>query len=170
MEAAALSVKQKEKNTALAEMFSVELKFTVDCLKAWFEKNYKILEIDIDQKLKFIQENPIKKDSLCCLCDFPIDPKVVIRWLDHVIKAEYLFLENIYSEDEMKKMKIEKLELFEKKIKKIFDNLNDFCESIELEYRDSPDIEIVSQLKKIKTSWENEEKVIFPQSSFQHLK
>ena len=48
LEAAALSVKQKEKNTALAEIFSVELKFTVDCLKAWFEKNYKILEIDID--------------------------------------------------------------------------------------------------------------------------
>ena len=141
LEAAALSVKQKEKNTALAEMFSVELKFTVDCLKAWFEKNYKILEIDIDQKLKFIQENPIKKDSLCCLCDFPIDPKVVIRWLDHVIKAEYLFLENIYSEDEMKKMKIEKLELFEKKINKIFDNLNDFCEISNL------NIEIIQILK-----------------------
>ena len=68
-----------------------------------------------------------------------------------MIKAEYLFLENIYSEDEMKKMKIEKLELFEKKIKKIVDNLNDFCESIKLEYRDNPDIEIVSELRKIKT-------------------
>ena len=38
LEAAALSVKQNEKNTALAEMFSIELKFTVDCLKAWFQK------------------------------------------------------------------------------------------------------------------------------------
>ena len=44
LEAAALSVKQKEKNTALAEMFSIELKFTVDCLKAWFQKNHKILK------------------------------------------------------------------------------------------------------------------------------
>ena len=34
LEAAALSVKQKEKNTALTEMFSVELKFTIDCLKS----------------------------------------------------------------------------------------------------------------------------------------
>ena len=61
LEAAALTVKQKEKNTALTEMFSVELKFTVDCLKAWFEKNYKILEIGIYRKHKFIRENPIKK-------------------------------------------------------------------------------------------------------------
>ena len=60
LEAAALSVKQKEKNTALAEMFSIELKFTVDCLKAWFQKNHKILEVDIDQKLEFIRKNPIK--------------------------------------------------------------------------------------------------------------
>ena len=76
-----------------------------------------------------------------------------------MLKAEYLFLENIYSEDQMKKMKIEKLELFKKKIKKIFDNLDDFCESTEQEYKDNPDIEIVSELKKIKTSWEDEEKV-----------
>ena len=120
LEAAALSVKQKEKNTALAEMFSVELKFTIDCLKSWFQKNHKILEIGLDQKLEFIRKNPVKKDSLCCLCDFPIDPKVEKGWLDHVIKAEYLFLENIYSDEEMKKMKIEKLELFEKKNKKDF--------------------------------------------------
>ena len=115
LEAAALSVKQKEKNTALAEMFLIELKFTVDCLKAWFRKNHKILEVDIDQKLEFIRKNPIKKDALCCLCDFPIDPRIKNGWLDHVIKAEYLFLENIYSNEEMKKMKIEKLEILEKK-------------------------------------------------------
>ena len=79
LEAAALSVKQKEKNTALAEMFSVELKFSIDCLKSWFQKNHKISEIDLDQKLDFIRKNPVK-DSLCCLCDFPIDPKVANGW------------------------------------------------------------------------------------------
>ena len=36
---AAVSVQNREKNTALAEMFSIELKFTVDCLKFWFQKN-----------------------------------------------------------------------------------------------------------------------------------
>ena len=59
-------------------------------------------------------------DSLCCLCDFPIDPKIKNEWLDHVIKAEYFFLENIYSDEEMKKMKVETIELFEKKNKKGF--------------------------------------------------
>ena len=43
-----------------------------------------------------------------------------------MIKAEFHFLENIYSNEEMKKMKIEKLEIFENKILKILDNLNDF--------------------------------------------
>ena len=98
-------------------MLSIELKFTVDCSKAWFQKNHKILEVDIDRKLEFIRKNPIKKDALCCLCDFPIDPRIKNGWLDHVIKAEYLFLENIYSNEEMKKMKIEKLEIFAKNIK-----------------------------------------------------
>ena len=36
---AALAVENRNKNTALAEMFSIELKFTVDCLKFWFNKN-----------------------------------------------------------------------------------------------------------------------------------
>ena len=61
MEAVALLVKQKEKNTALAEMFSIELKFTVDRLKAWFQKNHKILDVDIDQKLEFIKKKSYKK-------------------------------------------------------------------------------------------------------------
>ena len=58
-----------------------------------------------------------------------------------MIKAEYLFLENIYSDEEMKKMKIEKLELFEKKIKKILDNLNDFAVVLNL------NIKIIKVLK-----------------------
>ena len=75
-----------------------------------------------------------------------------------MIKAEYLFLENIYSDEEMKKMKIETVELFEKKIKKILDKVNDFCNSVKFEYKDHQDIEIVSELKKIKTSKEDEGK------------
>ena len=45
-----------------------------------------------------------------------------------------------------------------RKIKKILDNVNDFCNSIEFEYKDNQDIEIVSELKKIKTSTEDEGK------------
>ena len=35
----ALAVENRNKNIALAEVFSIELKFTVDCLKFWFNKN-----------------------------------------------------------------------------------------------------------------------------------
>ena len=42
-------------------MFSVELKFTIDCLKSLFQKNHEISEIDLDQKLEFIRKNPVKK-------------------------------------------------------------------------------------------------------------
>ena len=44
------------------------------------------------------------------------------------------------------------------KIKKILDNLNYFCSSIESKYKDNQGIEIVSELKKIKTSKKDEGK------------
>ena len=56
LEAAVLSVKQKEKNTALAEMFSVELKFTIDCLKSWFQKNHKISEMTLIKRSNLFEK------------------------------------------------------------------------------------------------------------------
>ena len=38
LEDAAFSVQNREKNTALAEIFSIELNFTIDCLKFWLKK------------------------------------------------------------------------------------------------------------------------------------
>ena len=46
----ALSVIKRENKIVLAEMFSVELKFTADCLKFWFNKNKKVLEVSSEQK------------------------------------------------------------------------------------------------------------------------
>ena len=152
-----MSVNQKEKITALAEMFSVKSKFTTNTLKSWFQKR-KVLELDLDEKLEFIQKDPIKKDTLCCLCDFPINARAKNGWFDHVIKAEYLFLENIYISRDLKKMKIERIELFEQKIKNFFEYLDDFCASIEPEHKDDQDLEIVSELRKIKTSEEDDGK------------
>ena len=43
---ATLSVKNKKDNSALTEMFNIKLKFTVDCLKFWFKKNMKQIELD----------------------------------------------------------------------------------------------------------------------------
>ena len=61
----------EKKNTALAEMFSIELKFFVDCLKFWFTKKH----LELDLKADFKQNNPLTKEIFCCLCDFPIDPR-----------------------------------------------------------------------------------------------
>ena len=47
---APFSVYNREKNTALTEIFSIELKFTVDCLKFWFSKSHIALELDVDYK------------------------------------------------------------------------------------------------------------------------
>ena len=52
---AALAVENRKKKTALAEMFSVEPKFTVHSLKFWFNKNKKVLETTQEQRLQFVQ-------------------------------------------------------------------------------------------------------------------
>ena len=109
-ENAAFSVQNREKNTAPAEMFSIELKFTTDCLKNWFAKKCKVLDLEIDMKTEFIQKNPPKKTDFCCLCHFPMDPRAQNGWADHVFRAEHLFLENIYTEKQMRQMGIDKFE------------------------------------------------------------
>ena len=44
-----------EKSTSLAELFSVELKFTIDTLNAWFLDTIKSKYFDLQN---FIKENP----------------------------------------------------------------------------------------------------------------
>ena len=93
LEDAAFSVLHREKNTALAEMFSVELKFTVDCLKFWFNKSHKInnLELELEEKIAYMQSHLKKGNTLCCFCDFPIESRASNGWSSHVFKAEHLF-------------------------------------------------------------------------------
>ena len=57
---AASAVLAREKSTSLAELFSVELKFTVDTLKDWFSRiiKPKFFEIDSAEKQKFRKDNP----------------------------------------------------------------------------------------------------------------
>ena len=133
LEEAAFLVQNREADTALAEMFSIELKFAVDCLKSWFNRNHKVLEISVQDKANFVKDNPKKKDTLCCLCDFPIESRAINGWSEHVFKAEYLFLENIYTEKEMKIMGVTNFEIYCKKLNKTLDELDSFCSSIESE-------------------------------------
>ena len=127
---AALAVENGEENTSLAEMFSIEL--TVDCLKFWFERNRKVLEISEHQRIQFTKNN-VK--TTCCICDFPIQSRADKGWFEHVCKTEYLFLEIVFSSKDLYKMKIPNFETYFDKVKKILDNVNDFCTSIESENR-----------------------------------
>ena len=154
---AALAVENRKENTALAEMFSMELKFTVDCLKFWFEQNRKVLEITEQQQHQFTQNNAQKT---CCICDFPIQSRAGNGWFEHVCKAEYLFLENIFDAKDMYKMGIANFQKYFNKIKKLLDNVDDFCAGIKKENRisiieEKPNLEldeIIKKNKQIKTS------------------
>ena len=91
---AASAVAFKEKCTPLAEMFFIELKFTIDALKLWFNKIIKprLFELECSQKDHFKKENHNTNTTLCSICDFPINPHADNSWLDHVAKSEHLFV------------------------------------------------------------------------------
>ena len=67
------AVMAREKSTSLAELFSVELKFTVDTLNDWFSSilKPKFLKVDIIKKQAYRKENPIdKQKAICSICCF----------------------------------------------------------------------------------------------------
>ena len=87
LEAPAFSVQSREKNTALAEMFSIELKFTTDCLKNWFGKKHKVLDLEIDiKKQNLFKRIHLKKKTLVAF--------VIFEWiLEHKMGGLITFLE-----------------------------------------------------------------------------
>ena len=62
---AADAVLAREKSTSLAELFSVEIKFTVDTLNNWFSSilKPKFLEVCTIKKQPYKKENPIDKQK-----------------------------------------------------------------------------------------------------------
>ena len=101
----------REKSTSLSELFSVELKFTIDMLNDWFSKliKPKFLELSDIKEQDFIKENPLNpSETTCGICGFLLDTKASgegkKRWYDFIVDREYLFIRNIYSEDELKEM------------------------------------------------------------------
>ena len=145
-------------------MFSIELKFTVDCLQFWYKRNLEQIELDEYVRDEFIRNT---RKKTCCICDFPIKSRAQNGWFNHVCKAEYLFLENIFSAKEMFQMGISTFDIYYNKINKILDSLDDFCEDIEHEHKISildnksnPELEgTIKQIKNIKIKGE-EEKVV----------
>ena len=94
---AADAVLAREKATSLAELFSVELKFTVDTLNEWFSANIKpkFLEVDSIRKQICRKENLIdRQKTVCSVCGFLLCVNSG-GWIDFVVKWEHLFLKNI---------------------------------------------------------------------------
>ena len=106
---AASAVLLQEKATSLAELFSVELKFTVDTLSDLFSRIIKLnfFEIDDIKKQIYKKKNPINKTkTICSICGSPLSIDSA-RWFDFIVKCKQLFLRNIYSFHELKTMDIE---------------------------------------------------------------
>ena len=121
-----------------------------DALKspAHFQK-HKVLELNEETKLNFRENDPQANETLCCLCDFPLNPRLKNGWAKHVFKAEFFFLENIFSQKQLAKMGIDNFEVYSEKLNKILENLDQFCASINRE-GDSDVHEIIQKIKKSK--------------------
>ena len=89
----ASAVAFKETWTSLLEIICIEIKFTIDSLKLWFNKIIKsrFYELDYSQKGFFKEKHPHTKETLYSICGFPIDPYLDNGWFEHIFKVEHFF-------------------------------------------------------------------------------
>ena len=68
-----------------------------DALKspAHFQK-HKVLELNEETKLNFRENDPQANETLCCLYDFPLNPRLKNGWAKHVFKAEFFFFRKYF--------------------------------------------------------------------------
>ena len=99
-------------------------------MKDWFNRiiKPKFFEIDSLGKTNWRQKNPVKYETKCTICDFPLVAEAKNGWFVHVVKADHLFLRNIYSDSEMKSMKIFDLESYKEILYRLLD-LHDHFET-----------------------------------------
>ena len=130
---AASAVGFREKCTSLAEMFSVELKFTVETLKAWYNNiiKPKFFEVGYDKKDSWKEKKPVTNETLCCICDFPLGPYADKGWFDHVIEVEHLFLRHIYSYSQMRTMSIDDICEYKDILYQLLNIFSDFEEALQ---------------------------------------
>ena len=106
------------KSTSLAELFSIELKFTIDTLNTWFSNTIKRKFLDVNdiKKQVLIKENPIvPSKTICSICEFLLDVRACgkhKRWYDFIVECEYLSLRNIYSDTDLQKLKKNDIEKY----------------------------------------------------------
>ena len=59
--------------------------------------------------------------TVCYLCDFPLTADNEKGWFDFVVRCEYLFLRNIYSNDDLKQMNIESKENYKEILRRLIE-------------------------------------------------
>ena len=85
------AVLAREKATSLAELFSVEVRFTVDTLNEWFSTitKPKFLDADSIRKQIYRKENPIdRQKTVCSICGFLLCVNSG-GWINFVVKCEH---------------------------------------------------------------------------------
>ena len=121
---ATLAVKNKKDSSALAEMFSIELKFTVDCLKFWFKRNMKRIELDENVKDDFIQRKKhLRKNAAFVIFQLKVEQRM--GGLIMSVKQNICFWKIFYQ------MGISTFDIYFSKIIKILEFFDDFCEDLE---------------------------------------
>ena len=118
------------KLASLAELFSVKLKFTIDVLNDWFSNTVKpnFFELNDIEKQIYTNENWIIPTKTTCLtCGFLSDVQEEgehkrghdvqeegehKRGHDFIVECEYLFLRNIYSNGDLKKIGVEDIQKY----------------------------------------------------------
>ena len=109
----AIDVSKRKCKNAMGQMFCVETAFVKNTLLEWFNKKFKLQNLEIPALMKMIyeQKNSIdwKKDK-CVICKMPLKieptsfktPDDEVTYGDFVIRFEYTFIRNIYTIEQIK--------------------------------------------------------------------
>ena len=109
----ALHVSKRTTKNALSKMFGIELGFVKKTLLAWFNKKvsspFKRLEQAVIQKYE--KENPFcwSQERKCVICKLPMRtlitspsrPDSEMDYGDFIVRYEYKFIRNIYSQEQL---------------------------------------------------------------------
>ena len=109
----ALHVSKRTTKNALGVMFGIELSFVKSTLLNWFNKKVSAPFKRIDQSVikKYEQENPFcwSQERDCVICKMPLRPifssperpDSKMYYGDYIIRYEFKFLRNIYSQEQL---------------------------------------------------------------------
>ena len=109
----ALHVSKRTTKNALGVMFGIELAFVKKTLLAWFNKKVSAPFKRLEQAVikKYEQENPFcwSQERDCVICKMPLRPifssparpDSKMYYGDYIVRYEYKFLRNIYSQEQL---------------------------------------------------------------------